>query len=253
MEAFATTRGRERVVAVVLVLPGRSALLLAPPPSRLAAMEEAVAVVRCALGRLQAAGILFAQALAPPEWEEQRKLLSAAGFEFLTRLLYLERDARYPWVDPPPVDAVWLAYEPSRHGLFAEVVAQTYEQSLDCPEIAARRTVEDALASHRASGPFDPALWELIVVDGEPAGCVLLAAIAHGAVLDVVYTGVAARWRGRGLGGLLLRRALARARGCGAERVTLAVDRRNAPALRLYERYAFRGVAERDAWWCTWE
>ena len=46
-----------------------------------------------------------------------------------------------------------------RAGIFERAIERSYEQSLDCPELSELRTVQDALAGHRAAGTFDASLW----------------------------------------------------------------------------------------------
>jgi ribosomal protein S18 acetylase RimI-like enzyme len=128
----------------------------------------------------------------------------------------------------------------------------TYNDSLDCPELTGLRPIEDILAGHRAAGQFDPRLWELFLVDDEPAGCLLLAPLHTAPSLEVVYMGVVPEHRGRGVGDALLRRALQQCREHGARLLTLAVDGRNAPAKRLYERFGLKTVARRDAYLYRW-
>jgi hypothetical protein len=37
-------------------------------------------------------------------------------------MLYLERSARFPWVDPPPASAVeWVRYGPATHAAFDSI------------------------------------------------------------------------------------------------------------------------------------
>ena len=170
----------------------------------------------------------------------------------LAPLAYLERSVAYPWLDPPPPDAAeWRSYTPASHAQFTAVLSETYVDSRDCPELTDLRTAADALAAHRVSGRFVPELWELALIDGEPSACLLLAEMAHGSTLEVVYMGVVPRCRGRGLGELLLRRALQQARTRHIKRLTLAVDARNAPAITVYERVGFRPVGRRDAYVCA--
>jgi ribosomal protein S18 acetylase RimI-like enzyme len=61
--------------------------------------------------------------------------------------------------------------------------------------------------------------------------------------------GVAARYRGRGLGKALLTQALRDAEEHGFVSVICAVDARNRSAMSLYAQLGFRGIAERDIFW----
>ena len=79
-------------------------------------------------------------------------------------------------------------------------------------------------------------------------GVLLLNGIAERRALEVVYMGVAPSARGAGVGDALLERAVKVASTVGASTLALAVDERNAPARRLYQRWGFREVGLRDAW-----
>ena len=52
--------------------------------------------------------------------------------------------------------------------------------------------------------------------------------------------------RGRGVGSALLKALLERARADGYPTLSLSVDRANAGAIELYERYGFQRVSEDD-------
>lgn len=239
---------------LALLPPGRTALVLVPVPGAHGIRADVqIELSRNALEALGPQRLHYAQALVEPGSTARVDLLNEVGFRLLTNLLYLERDAVYPWIDPPgPGEATWRPYSPERDGLFEEVVAATYRESRDCPELSSLRPVSAALAAHRATGRFDSALWEVALCDGRPSGVLLLAEIAQGALLDVVYMGVVPEFRQRGVGGLLLRRALAQCRARRVRRLTAVVDARNEPARRLYARLALRPTAERVALLYCW-
>jgi putative acetyltransferase len=83
--------------------------------------------------------------------------------------------------------------------------------------------------------------------EGVPVGCVAL--IPHGTdgTLELAKMAVAESHRGRGIGRLLLARAMAYARSGGATRLYLESNTQLAPALRLYESVGFRRVPESSA------
>ena len=60
--------------------------------------------------------------------------------------------------------------------------------------------------------------------------------------------GVVAGRRRRGVGDLLLRRALQRCRESESRELTAVVDERNAPARQLYVRFGFMPIAAREAY-----
>ncbi len=233
-----------------LVLPGRTALLLVPPMSSPGFSPEATrsAVERC-LERLGRHRLHFIQALSDTADVEQDNLLTGVGFRPLTRLQYLARSARYPWVEPPAtLQCTWQPYSAAQQSVFEKTLRECYAGSLDCPELTDLRPLSDALESHQATGPFDPALWQLLRVDDEIVGCLLLSRLLHMEMLEIVYVGVAASHRGRRFGSVLLYRALELCREVGRESLTLVVDVRNKPALRLYEAFNFASVGERTAY-----
>lgn len=238
------------VVCATLLLPGGAALLMPAPFDCVGDdLEALVATGRESLRRLTRSGLHFIQMLPDASDRAHQALAERLGFARLTRLHYLERGAVFPWVDPPPADEVsWECYSEALHARFADVVAATYRESLDCPELTALRPIDDALASHKAAGEFDPRLWELAIIDGAPAGCVLLGRLGLRRLVELVYMGVAPEFRRRGVGALLLRRAIRQARRIDAGGLTLAVDERNTPALQLYARFSFERVSSREAY-----
>lgn len=243
-----------RAIVGALLLPGRTAILLLPQPHAPGIAPRLQSkIVHAALEQLAAHALHYVQALVEPHSAGRRELLVQSGFRHLTRLIYLERDATYPWVDEPdPARAEWQNFTPAAATVFTEVIQQTYEASEDCPELSGLRPMEDVLASHKASGRFVPALWEIVRVEGAAAGCLLLAELPQATALEVVYMGVVPSFRGRGVGDLLLRRALAQCRARRVRQLTLVVDARNTPARRLYARFGLQPVTERDAWLKTW-
>jgi GNAT superfamily N-acetyltransferase len=245
---------RETACLFVLYLPGKTAIVLFPPPeARGIRRDDQCRLLKASMERLTSSSLYYAQALVEAEASGQRSLLEECGFEHLTQLIYTQRSTRSPWVAPPePHEATWIRYDDAHHAAFAQILLATYEDSRDCPELTGLRGIDAVIASHKAAGEFDPALWEIARVDGADAGCILLAALTHGPLLEVVYMGVARAARGRGVGKLLLRRALAQCERVGAHELTAVVDRRNTPARQLYAQFGFKPTATREAYIHVW-
>jgi GNAT superfamily N-acetyltransferase len=241
-------------LAVSLLIPGGTAIIMFPvAQARGIVWAEQEAVLREAVDALAARRLHYAQVLLAPEHSEQIALALHVGFRPVAPLIYLERDVVYPWVDPPAAGAAeWLTYDQHRADDFARVVRATYEQSLDCPELTDLRPVEDTLAAHRATGRFEPELWQLARIGNQYAGVLLLNWLANGPIIEVGYMGVVPEFRRRGVGALLLQRALERSRERDARQLTIVVDERNAPARRLYARMGLRPVATRNAYVYRW-
>lgn len=235
---------------LAVVLPGSTGIVLVASPGEASIDAAAQAAAgRVGLASLAQQGLHYAQALVEPSAEQRIDALHVLGFRHMAPLAYLERDVLYPWCDEPDEDAYeWIAYTPEHAPRFAETVAATYVDSQDCPELTTLRSVEDALAAHRAGGEFDAALWELVFVDGAPAGCLLLNKGLHTPSLEIAYMGVVTGHRRQGVGQALLRRAIQRARQRRAKRLTVVVDERNGPAQHLYESFHFERIGRRDAY-----
>ena len=127
------------------------------------------------------------------------------------------------------------------------LLRSTYEETLDCPGLAELRSDEDILEGHRRGGRYEPSLWTVLRVQGQDAGAALLNRSPASDSVELTYLGLAKWARGKGLGTLLLDEALWKASQVPERVLSLAVDDRNAPARRLYQRCGFRTVARRRA------
>jgi ribosomal protein S18 acetylase RimI-like enzyme len=117
---------------------------------------------------------------------------------------------------------------------------------MDCPELNGLRTIEESVEGHRGQGKWRPETWRLAWLDEQPAGVVFMTELEDGVGWDVSYVGVTPEFRRRGVGRALALHALHTARAVGAPQLLLAVDRRNAPALRLYEGLGFQPTEHRE-------
>ena len=176
--------------------------------------------------------------------------LVAAGFRRLTQLVYLQGPVAAPHV-AGAASLTWRSYSLDAEDDFLKALESSYLQSLDCPELTGLRSTAEALAGHRAAGPFDPGLWWVARRDGAPVGVLLGSRLPDLPAVEIVYLGVAQPARGTGVADALMARAARLARSESANMLTLAVDVRNAPALRLYARWGLCEYQRRDAWIAT--
>lgn len=244
-----------RVVAAVTCLepPGRTAMLFLPD-GRLALSPEGdvvEALLRHAVGEESKRDVCLIQCLIDPDDAANRAKLIRAGFGEIATLVYMERwlpsDAPFPPTAPADESLQWSTYDEQRDSIFAQLLVDTYRESLDCPGLTGLREVEDIIAGHRGAGIFDPGYWWIVMRDGEPAGCILLIENPLRPVLELAYMGVHPDQRRRGLARLLLTHGLHVARRDGFEAVTLAVDAANQPAFALYASFGFQETARRRA------
>jgi ribosomal protein S18 acetylase RimI-like enzyme len=244
-------QGGQMIWAVLPVIsPGRTMLLLSPPrPTRGLSDEIAPGLLEHIVKRFAAEGIQLAQVLLDPRETSAVALYEACRFERLAELIYLHRAVRKSNAPLLPQGMRWEHYAPQTHAAFGRAITASYAGSLDCPSLNGRRGIEDVLAGHKAAGEFDPLLWHLLRAEGEddPLGVLLLAKSARSEAMELVYLGVNPIARGQGLGELMMRQALSVAAAAGCTLLSLAVDARNTPALKLYYRAGMSKVCTRIA------
>jgi ribosomal protein S18 acetylase RimI-like enzyme len=242
--------GRTRALLLVLLIPGDTAVLMLPNAGDHAIDAAAqVALIDWWRDRYSPEAFCFEQALIETNADGKRASLEQLHFKKLTRLIYLDRSTVFPRISAarrPDVDFVTVSQ--AGQAALARVLSASYQDSLDCPELNGLRPIDSVIAAHRSTGVYDPELWELVRVAGRDAGCLLLSQLPNAPVAEVVYMGVGREFRRKGLGEILLHRALEHSHARQARRLTLVVDERNAPARGLYQRFGFGRVAERDAY-----
>jgi ribosomal protein S18 acetylase RimI-like enzyme len=231
----------ERLVAAMLaqVQAGRTAFVSPPRLTR----DEPLETVRDLAARLMddlvSHGVQLAQALLDTDHGEDAERLAEIRFRHVANLLYLVSLAGSFPTSPPKDGLEFAPYSLAEHDRLAAVVQRTYEASLDCPEIEKARSLEDVLAGYRATGVFDPARWLIATHQGVDIGCVLLTDHPKSKQWELIYMGVVREARGRGWGVALARHAQWLARQAGRERLVLAVDAANAPAIDVYAAAGF--------------
>ena len=244
--------GDDRIVQSVLAVvnPGRTAMIFASHPSSPQEVPLLGGLINHATSQLAARDVQLAQLLLEPEESLERQAALAGGFAELATLTYLQRAISKRSLPPMAQwsdDVAIEAYAERLYDDFLGALLGSYEDTLDCPKLFGLREPRDILAGHRATGKFDPSLWTLLRVAGEPAGVVLLNPFPEQRTIELVYLGLAPVVRGRGFGRQLLRHALHLLHGRRERIVTLAVDENNAPALQIYREAGFRSELRRVA------
>lgn len=264
-----------RVRQVCLAVPGsgHTAMLVVSPPGGRQESEadhaDRIAAIHAAcegLAELNRAGrfdIRLVQALPEPRDSWTVRAFLDAGFLNVGHLAYMRaplRPARGK--EPPPAaNAAALALPtgvtirnvaavgPGQEDREAVIAAlnRSYIDTLDCPELCGLRRTEDILDSHRATGAFSSDLWWLVLLGGQPHGCLLMSHIPDHSCVELVYLGLSPELRGKGIGCRLLEMGMARAASRSADHMACAVDLRNTPARKVYERVGFREFGQRIA------
>lgn len=203
----------------------------------------------CSVERAAKLDLTCIQALLPVEYTPQAKALVTAGFQPIAELLYLFCDV-VSW--PVADDETVLRFRTASHDELAGVVEQTYPGSLDCPALDGLRTMDDILASYRATGSYRPENWQVVSIgsgrDARDLGCLILADHPTTGQVELVYMGIVAEERGNRWGARLVRQAQRMAQLHGRKRVVLAVDQANIPAVRMYAEAGFITFDHKTAW-----
>jgi hypothetical protein len=162
-----------------------------------------------------------------------------ANFEHVADLLYLVSPASAFPTAAPDEGLQYDAFTPAAESRFADIVERTYRDTRDCPRLNNVRPTGEVLEGYRAVGDFDPANWLIAKDRGTPVGCLIVASHTKERIWELVYMGIVPEARGHGFGLALARQAQWMARRAGVERLVLAVDAANEPALRGYAAAGF--------------
>jgi ribosomal protein S18 acetylase RimI-like enzyme len=230
---------------ILEIRPGRVAALLV---DKLAAIEpkSAGGTVRSALESARRGGVRFVQALVDRADEHGAGLLQSCGFSQVTEVLYLicppvGREATQSCQD---LRLVPIDDTPATLHRLSELILRTYEGSQDCPRLNGLRPIDEVLASYRAVGESELRHWYIAEQENAHVGCILLAAHSAPRELEIVYMGIVPPFRGRGWGSELIRHTQRVASELSFERLSLAVDAENGPALAVYRAAGFRIAAK---------
>jgi mycothiol synthase len=239
--------GAVRAACILVVSPGGCGTALLSVPGHREDRAALVQGLTQLVTEARRADLRMVQALLEPG-SGAAELLSQAGFELLSTLLYMERDADRPFEQPPHEGLGWASYDADTHATFAEVIKQSYEATMDCPGLDGVRSIEEVIEAHKASGIFEPKAWRLLLRTGQAVGVLLLNRVVYASAMEIVYMGVTPAARGLGLGRVLVAQAIREARQRRVQAVSLAVDAANLPARRVYESFDFATRIAREAW-----
>ncbi len=225
-------------LAAVWVQPsaGNTACLWPPPPEH----TDADALFCGAARFVDEHRIVLAQMNVAAVEPFSRQRMAEVGFPHLADLLYLfaEAAASAPLLQVPP-NVAFVSNANQHSAQLAHVVARTYEGTLDCPALDGVRSIDDVLDGYQQQGEYLTDQWYVVRAGGVDAGVLILAGHAAAGSWELVYMGVTPEARGRGLGTCIVRFALDAAASGGAQRVVLAVDAANQPAVDMYQRAGF--------------
>lgn len=260
--------GRLRAAAWIEPLSGRSVVLW--PPREVGSVDQTVlrAIMSEIRGMIAVDGVSWAQCLVKSPTPIEHALIQEIGFSRLGDLFYLFRPvslARGPGSSPAsdeggqtatncsPVgsksqaeaDLEFIEFVAGDRARLASIVEGSYQETLDYPQLNGLRSIDDVLDSYESIGSSGTSLWRIARCGAEEIGCLLLADHPDDGNLELVYMGVLPRFRGMGWGKLLVAQACQMAARRSRQRVVLAVDANNTPALKIYRSLGFSTLEQR--------
>lgn len=194
----------------------------------------------------QQAGSHLLQSLVGPENPLVGDHLTRLGFRHVTQLDQLHAFPEELPISPPSNRLTFIPCEDFRKSSFQQLVAKTYDGSLDCPEIDGLRQIGDVLAGYFAASSQNPQYWYRVQQEGETIGVVILAEHVANHQLELIYFGVLSQYRQIGLGKEILRFVIQLAQRIGCRSILTGVDQRNTPAMILYHQFGFYHVDTKE-------
>jgi len=241
---------RQRLVGAVFsqLQPGKTATVFTPRIVAGEPVSTAVRLLDTASDWLAQHHVRIAQVQLATNSQVDDAPLRAGGFDRLADLLYLvAAEDEFPTHRPQSP----LEFEPycvANHRRLARIVEATYQQTRDCPQLDGVRQIEDVLAGYRATGVFDPDRWLIVRHRDEDVGCLILTDHPEHGNWELIYMGVTATNRGHGWGMDIARHAQWLTATAGRQRLVLAVDAENDPAIRMYATVGFRAWERRGVY-----
>lgn len=197
----------------------------------------------------------------PDRRPDLHTLCSQAGMTYITRLIRMER-----WISQVQSESKSqsIEYEHEQdlvgegrlriepygsipYETWMELLEATYQKTSDVPELADLRSTRKALEGYRSHCTPGVEGWYAIWCRGVLAGCLILAR-NHFPVGEINYLGLIPEFRAQGHSRALMRFALDWMAAERCTKVALAVDCRNEPAMRVYQKWGFEATISYHAW-----
>ncbi|MGY8771614.1 MAG: GNAT family N-acetyltransferase [Pirellulales bacterium] len=201
--------------------------------------ETATQLHQAALDFLSQQDLSLVQALVNPDKQTAFTRLEQTGLNYITDLCFMLALAESFPEQLPESCLQFTPYSETDEAAFAQLVAATYSGSADCPELDGKRNINDTLTGYQASGQFDPNLWYAVSDATRQVGCLLLAPYPESQQTELVYCGILPEARGQQYGKQMVHFAQYQTKLQGHDRLVLAVDQRNTPAINIYDDCGF--------------
>jgi ribosomal protein S18 acetylase RimI-like enzyme len=242
----ATRDQKLTAVAWGQILPGKTALLWPPrlAPDEIESVGDQLQIFLD--HQLQAASIRMAQAVLPDGEHSDARRLKRGGYLHAADLLYLISPLDRVAVTSDEFDIEFVQYTLDDRERLKTLIERTYIDTLDVPALDGVRDLSDVLCGYEQTGEFSPDRWFFLRNGGEDVGCLLLNDHPGQAQWELVYLGIVPEARGNGWGRQATRFAQRLAKAADRERLILAVDATNDPAVSAYTSVGFFELLRRS-------
>jgi ribosomal protein S18 acetylase RimI-like enzyme len=218
---------------------GNIALFWPPQLADGEARQTAERLAEAVVAELDKTSIQMAQAFLSTPSRETIDVLRGVGFRHLAELIYMSANStRFP-LAAPPGELEYVPYEATERRRLEELVGRTYAGTLDCVDLDGVRDLEHVINGYQGTGIFRPENWLFVRNGGSDVGVLLLAEHPKGPHWELMYIALVPEARGRGWGRQITRYAQWLARGANVDRMVVAVDAANTPAVKMYRDCGF--------------
>jgi putative acetyltransferase len=227
----ATSGGIVRGAVYAAALPGSIGVIW---PARTRDSNTALEDVLTAVALRHVSDVKVVQAFLDSAEADRANSLVRAGFQKVTRVLEMRRASE---LRPPDKSRLSLIpYRDADAPTFQDILVRSHEDSLDCSELNGVRTPDEILAGYCDCAP-DQDEWFLARQDGIDVGVLIRSKS------NLTFVGVVPGYRRKGIGRKLIEHAIAI-----SPELSLIVDERNTPAIRLYSSLDFEQTGARDVY-----
>ena len=218
---------------------GNIALFWPPQFARGHDQQTAFRLAEAVIADLDATSVEMAQVFLSSPDIETIAVLRHVRFRHLADLMYLAcQSERFPLAAPDPCELRYVPYDGTQRGQLMQLIDKTYEGTLDCTALNGVRDIDHVINGYQATGVYRPENWFFVQSDHD-VGVLLLADHPKARHWELMYLGLVPEARGRGWGRQVTRYAQWLARGANVERIVVAVDAANAPAVAMYRSAGF--------------
>ena len=173
---------------------------------------------------------------------DEQAFCSTGQFRFLSDLVYLAAEITPNDLPEKPYRLQFVPlsnYPEDIYPHLARLVKETYQHSLDFPDLMQMAPVESVLLGYKTGSLFRPELWFFLKLEGADVG-VLLLTDASPEQFELTYMGLIGSARGQRFSQEIVRFAKALTSRENRTLLLTSVDEKNIPACQSYLSHGFK-------------